>query len=266
MKDRARVWFREHHSLILWLSALLLAVGSSLLTVAIYVAIPVMLAAVGVGIGGERMRDADQNDRATLNHRVEALTREVKAVTESQAIAAKGSVDAIENWLQAIGVWAALDSEARVSLYELGKDGWRRLARFSTNLSYMNSGRVVLPTGQGAVHQAYLIGEYVVDNLPSHTTSPDDYYAEQRKLGITKAVCRDFTMRTRSYSCFAFGADGDRSRPYALVFESTDPNGLDSDALKLIAHSEARRGLVSLARLVPSPKGGALELGSQSLE
>lgn len=250
MKEKARAWLRRHHRLQLWASALFLAVGSALLTVTPFASVPLMAVGVGLGVLGEKLRDRDQEDRLQIAQRADSLEHQLSETSHALDDVARALREAIEDWLQAIGVWADLDSESRVTFYSLSGESWTRLARFSTNLSYMASGRTSLPVDQGALHQAHLVGEYFIDNLPSFETDAEAYFAEQRRLGVTKAISRQFNMRSRSYCCFAFGGDGDRTRPYAIVFESTDPNGLEIEALKLVVHTEARRAMVGLAKVI----------------
>ena len=250
MKEQLGAWFRRHHRLALLVSAISLAVGSALLTSYLAAAIPLMLAGAATGWLGDSLRERDDEDREAVLARAKVHERQYLEAHASLNKLTSSLCEVVEDWLQAIGVWASLDSEARVTLYALSDISWKRLARFSPNLSYMGSGRTNLPVEQGALHRAYVVGEYFIDNLPSFESDAEGYFAEHRRLGINKSVCRQFTMRSRSYCCFSFGGGSDRGRPYVLVFESTDPNGLDSEALRRILHSEAKRALVVLAQLV----------------
>lgn len=241
MKEKARLWLRDNHFVPLITSGLMLAVGSGLLTSALILAVVLMSLGVVVGTYGERLGQAGRKARSDLVSEI----AELETVTDRFAA---NSSDAVASWLEAFAAWADLDSEARVSLYSLTDSGWRRVGRYSKNLLYVG-GRTEISSGHGVLTKAHLTGEFAVDNLPSFAEDPESYFLEQRQLGVTKGICRDFTMRTRSYAGFGFGRGNDRTRPYVLIFESTDANGLDSESLRQLIHVEARQGLATLSEL-----------------
>lgn len=249
----SKAWLRTHPSVSLGVSALFLSAGSSFFTVNLLVAIPLVGVSGLFGIVGVSMRDREQTSVGTLTSELAGATSNIARLEALVVNAHPAVISTTEGLLQAIGMWAGLTSDGRVSLYCLSGMGWERRARYSANLSYMYSGRSTLPIGQGAVHQAHLVGEFSIDNLPAFEDAPDAYLLEQKKLGIAKAVAKDLNMRTRSYVCFGFGRDG-RSRPHVLVFESTDANGLDSQTLRNLLHREAEQVLSDLLDLGSSLK------------
>jgi hypothetical protein len=242
---RGSMWLGRHPSALLGLSALFLSVGSGLILQNPSAGAPLLLAAGAVGGYGSLLRDRSQTDSEAAAESLRLSEHRVVQFSGALGEIHDRLAEAVEAWTQAIYVWAELNSDSRLTLYSLSESGWMRMARYSLNLEYMNSGRRILPIDQGIVHWAHLRGEHFIDSLPPADAS-DAYYDEQKRLNVTKRVSREFVMKSRSYACFGFGRKSERTRPYMLVFESVDPNGLDTDALQRLLHSDAQSAVAEL--------------------
>ena len=166
-----------------------------------------MIGASGIaGWLGVRKRDQREASVVTLTDEKADLSAKLAEVLGLVGSGYNACEKALESLVEALNGAAGLTADARVSLYEATADGWARRARYSHNLLYMSSGRSVLPFSQGVIHRAYLVGEFSIDGLPDFDEDQDRHFAEQKKMHITKSVCRDFSMHSRSYSAFSFGA------------------------------------------------------------
>lgn len=246
---KLKAWFVARPHVSLGISALFLSIGSTFITSVPLVAIPLILVAGAFGWIGVRLRDYSVSNHRKLKEDLEERDQRLAAAVQKLRDVNEDLRLATEDWVQAIASWASINSDARLTFYELETSRWIRRARFSPNLLYQESGRPYVPQGHGILNTSYAQGEFTIDNLSSFEDNPESYLDEQKKLGITKTIARDFVMKSRSYVCISFGRDGSRSRTFCLLFESIDANGLDLDSLRSVVHSEAKRALVRLMDL-----------------
>lgn len=249
---RGRALFQRRPWLLLLIAAGTLSVGSSLITSRPLTSIGLIAVAAAVGILGERLREKGTDDREKLQARsstAEAELAKLYRVVRDTEVAVSL---AIELSLEAISNWVDLDSDSRVSFYHSDGTYWQRIGRYSSNLEIRESGRIRIEHGEGALSKAYSTGEFSIDNLPSPESDLAAYLEEQKSLGVQKSQSKVFVMRSRSYFCIAFGREIDRSRPFAVLFESIDPNGLDTETLRTVLQPETRISLIQLAECVES--------------
>jgi hypothetical protein len=207
-----------------------------------------VIAAAAAGVLGVHLRRKRDGRREALETTLEEAANELSSAKDRLTWLERSSSDSLESWVEALATSTGLNAEARVSLYGLVEDGWLRLARFSKNFEYMKSGRKIIPAGQGVIHKAYLKGEHAVPGFADYSQDPTKYYAEQRQLGVYKTVCEKFVMRSQSYVAIALQVG--KERKFVIVFESTDPNGLDATQLGDVLHDDMKRAFAESAAML----------------
>lgn len=127
---------------------------------------------------------------------------------------------------------ADLDN-VRATVYLRREQDWVRLARYSSNAAFRESGRTSIPLGSGLLQRALERSTAEANDLPDRERAPAQYEREQIRLGLLADQCSMLRMPSRSYALFRIeGAVTARPRKtFILCIESTDPRGAVRGAL-----------------------------------
>jgi hypothetical protein len=121
----------------------------------------------------------------------------------------------------------------RISVYNNDGTNFVMIGRYSQNPEFCKKGRVIYPSDEGIIAEAWKNGEAFVNNLPDPANDLENYLNKFKdKYHIDKKYARRFNMKSRSYYGYAINDIRGKTRIAVIVFESTLPDRLNQSLIK----------------------------------
>ena len=200
----------------------------------------------------------EKDNFSLLQTRVNQAEQDLSVYTETQKKIIPDELETLFQYLQ-------LQRSERISLFSVGTEvrHFSLLARYALDTNYQDPGRKVYPVNQGIVGRVCRGEDYSLDKLPDPKRDLDRYYAAiENTLNVPREVAEKVVMQSRSYAGFGI-KDFENRLVAVLVFESENPNGLDSRKLekvmKEVEHDRLKKLLarttLDIEPSIPSQEG-----------
>lgn len=171
------------------------------------------------------------------------------------------AADYNEVWNTVLRGWAEdleLDGNDRISIYQHDGAGFTMLGRYSSNTAFSAKGRVIYPTDQGCIGDAWRsgLGQCFANDFPDPAVDMNAYAAHHAtRWGLTDAEARALVMKSRSF--FAAAVTGRNGQRHAIVvFESLSGARLKQRKLASFmterGSAEVNEWMVSMSNQLPS--------------
>lgn len=205
------------------------------IALATFTALELPWLAIVLGLGIIAAITSVASEEARLDRAKEQSSRiaqlEAEAVAHGQALqgasdAARRSAD--EALVSLVSVCGGDPNKVRATVYYRREFDWVRLARYSANVAFKESGRLLLPLSHGLLNRALERSVAEANDLPDRERAPREYDREQIRLGLEPGASGHLRMPSRSYALFRIdGPPTERpARTFVLCLESTEPAGV----------------------------------------
>lgn len=120
-----------------------------------------------------------------------------------------------------------LDSDARISIYQVTTNGFVLRGRYSENTSFQSKGRSIYPLGQGCIGLTYQTGDFRKVGLPDPIAHRTKYFTTlESEYSIPESTSRAFVMKSRSIVGLRIKSLDQSESLGVVVVESTKSRGL----------------------------------------
>ncbi|MFN4151863.1 MAG: hypothetical protein ACK4IX_13065, partial [Candidatus Sericytochromatia bacterium] len=177
----------------------------------------------------------DLSNISILKEQKTLLSSQISSLETSSEMIYNSYSELFKSFLMLMFNSLDLNHEDRISVYKVStnqeEECFELIGRVADNPLLEKPGRKSYPITQGFISEGWKKGEFIVQELPSHSNF-DAYYSEiLTHADIERDVVEKINMKSRNYFIYRLKIDG---RPLGiLVFESLQPNKLNIEIIKI---------------------------------